>query len=248
MLAQIGIDNHYFFVPAVATIYELCVIPSTWANQVAIRRLTNQSFYKINVFKQSVCTLVRIVKQPMSLEIELLYKTSRGDKVAFRELYNLYSDRVYATALHYLQNIEDAQEVTQDVFVNIFQKANTFKGNSSLTTWVYRIVVNTSLNFLHKRNRNIFLFSENLHNEIPNFEHPGILEENKEVAKLMYAAINTLPNAQKTAFIFGFIEEKPRQEIADIMEISLKAVESLLQRAKENLRKKLEELNPNRRN
>ena len=84
--------------------------------------------------------------------------------------------------------------------------------------------------------------------EIPDFDHPGIIEENKENAKLMYQAISSLPDAQKTAFILGFIEEKPRQEIADIMEISLKAVESLLQRAKANLRMKFESLNPNRRN
>ena len=83
---------------------------------------------------------------------------------------------------------------------------------------------------------------------MPDFNHPGIIEENKENAKLMYKAIDTLPDAQKTAFILGFIEEKPRQEIADIMEISLKAVESLLQRAKANLKIKLKSLNPNRRN
>ena len=95
----------------------------------------------------------------------------------------------------------------------------------------------------------LILFSfENSKHEFPDFEHPGIQEENKETAKIMYKAINSLPDSQKTAFILGFIEEKPRQEIANIMGISLKAVESLLQRAKENLRKKLHQLNPNRRN
>lgn len=184
----------------------------------------------------------------MKNEIELIYQISKGDRIAFKKLYVLYSNKVYATALHYLQNVEDAQEVTQDIFVSVFKNSNTFKGNSTVSTWIYRIAVNASLNYLKKRNRKSFLYFDNLNYVFPDFEHPGILEENKETAKLMYTAINSLPDSQKTAFILGFIDEKPRQEIADIMEISLKAVESLLQRAKENLRKKLPQLNPNRRN
>ena len=184
----------------------------------------------------------------MNIETELIKQISKGDKIAFKELYYLFSNKVYTTALHYLQNIPDAEEVTQDVFLSIFNNASSFKGNSSVNTWVYRITVNTSLNFLKSRKRRTFLFIDDYKKEIPDFEHPGIIEENKENAKLMYQAIDTLPDAQKTAFILGFIEEKPRKEIADIMEISLKAVESLLQRAKANLKIKLESLNPNRRN
>lgn len=185
----------------------------------------------------------------MDIETNYILQIAKGDKLAFKKLYILYSNKVYATVMHYLQNIEDSQEVTQDIFVKIFKNAHSFKGNSTVSTWIYRIAVNTSLNYLKKRNKKPFLFSfENLKHEFPDFEHPGILEENKEMAKLMYNAINLLPDSQKTAFILGFIDEKPRQEIADILEISLKAVESLLQRAKENLRKKLHQLNPDRRN
>lgn len=185
----------------------------------------------------------------MDIENYHILQIAKGDKLAFKKLYELYLNKVYATTMHYLQNIEDSQEVTQDIFVKIFKNAHTFKGNSTVSTWIYRIAVNTSLNYLKTRNKKPFLFSfENLKYEFPDFEHPGILEENKEMAKLMYTAINSLPDSQKTAFILGFIDEKPRQEISDIMEISLKAVESLLQRAKQNLRKKLHQLNPNRRN
>jgi RNA polymerase sigma-70 factor (ECF subfamily) len=180
-------------------------------------------------------------------ELQLLQLIAKGDKIAFKELYALYSNKVYATALHYLQNINDAEEVTQDVFVSIFKNAISFKGNSSVSTWVYRIAVNTSLNYIKKKTKSPNFSLEEYNKEIPNFEHPGVVEENKENARRMYQAINTLPETQKTAFILGFIEEKPRQEIADIMETSLKAVESLLQRAKASLKIKLEEINPNRR-
>ena len=184
----------------------------------------------------------------MNIETVLLKQISRGDKTAFKELYALFSNKVYATALHYLQNIPDAEEVTQDVFLSIFNNAHTFKGNSSVSTWVYRIAVNASLTYLKSRKKSSFLSFVEYKKEIPDFNHPGIIEENIENAKLMYKAIDSLPDTQKTAFILGLIEDKPRQEIAYIMEISLKAVESLLQRAKANLRIKLESLNPNRRN
>ena len=187
-------------------------------------------------------------RKPMNIEAEIINQISQGDKIAFKEFYALYSNKVYATALHYLQSIPDAEEVTQDVFLSIFNNASSFKGNSSVSTWVYRITVNASLNFLKRRKRRRFLIFDDYKKEIPDFNHPGIIEENIENAKLMYKAIDSLPDTQKTAFILGLIEDKPRQEIAYIMEISLKAVESLLQRAKANLRIKLESLNPNRRN
>lgn len=183
----------------------------------------------------------------MADELQLLQLIAKGDKISFKELYALYSNKVYATALHYSQNINDAEEITQDVFVSIFKNANSFKGNAKVSTWVYRIAVNTSLNYIKKKNKRTFFSLEEYNKEIPNFEHPGVVEEKKENARLMYQAINTLPETQKIAFILGFIEEKPRQEIADIMGTSLKAVESLLQRAKTNLKIKLEKTNPHRR-
>jgi len=112
---------------------------------------------------------------------------------------------------------------------------------------VYRISINTSLSCIQKRKKNSFLKFKDTQIEYPNFEHPGVLLENKENAATLFKAIDTLTHNQKTAFLLSFIEELPRQEVADIMEISLKATESLLQRAKANLRKKLENIYPNRR-
>ena len=74
-----------------------------------------------------------------------------------------------------------------------------------------------------------------------------MLLEKRESSKILFQVIDTLPDSQKTAFILSFVEELPRQEVADIMEISLKATESLLQRAKNNLRNKLKNKYPDRR-
>lgn len=182
----------------------------------------------------------------MSNDLHLLQSIANGDSAAFRKLYERFSEKVYNTAISYTQNKEDAEEVTQDVFTKIFRNAAKFEGKSAVSTWIYRITVNTSLNYLKKKKRFSFLQLDNSKKDKSDFEHPGILLEKKEAAKTLFKVIDTLPTNQKTAFILSFVEELPRQEVADIMETSLKAVESLLQRAKRNLRIRLEKLYPNR--
>lgn len=178
------------------------------------------------------------------LHTNLLESIALQKEDAFKELYTLYSAKVYNTALSYVQNENDAEEITQDVFVKIHKNASKFKGNSSVNTWIYRITVNTSLNVIKKRKRFSFLSFTNQNDEktqkdVPDFVHPNLILENKEEGILIFKAIKKLPETQQTAFILAFVEELPRQEIAQIMETSLKAVESLLQRAKTNLKKTL---------
>lgn len=173
-------------------------------------------------------------------EKNLISLISGGDKKAFEHLYKLYSDKVYNTAISYTQNREDAEEITQSVFTKVFQKASTFKAASSLSTWIYRITVNTSLNFIKQKTRHKTLPLDQQFLEKTDFQHPGVLLENKEKAILLYKEIDQLVDSQKTAFILSYIEGLSRKEVAEIMKSSLKAVESLLQRAKHNLRKRLE--------
>jgi RNA polymerase sigma-70 factor, ECF subfamily len=151
-------------------------------------------------------------------------------------------------ALQYVQNQEDAQEITQDVFVAVHHGMRDFKAQSSLTTWIYRIAINKSLDFLKgKQRKKRFAFlsslfypdSNDIKYDVPMFDHPGVLLEHKEAIAEIFKYINELPDAQKTALILTKIEQKPQVEVAEIMELSVKAVEGLLQRAKNNLAKKL---------
>ena len=183
----------------------------------------------------------------MGKSLKLLEAIADGDQKAFQQLYELFAEKVYNTALSYAQNEQDAEEITQDVFTSIFRNAAKFKADSTVRTWIYRITVNTSLNHIKRKKRFSFLKFGALQPDQPDFEHPGVLLENRENAKALFKAIDTLPKNQKTAFILSFVEVLPRQEVADIMGISLKAVESLLQRAKKNLRDKLGNLYPHRR-
>lgn len=181
------------------------------------------------------------------VENELIYDVANGDRKSFSLLYRLFSAKVFSTAISYTNNLEEAEEVTQDVFTKIYLNASSFKGNSSASTWIFRITVNTALTCINKRQR---LQANQLNIDRASdidFVHPGIIAENKENAKILYAVLESLPNTQKTAFILSYIEDLPRQEVADIMKTTLKAVESLLQRAKQNMRIQLEKRFPNRR-
>ncbi|MEM6342993.1 MAG: RNA polymerase sigma factor [Bacteroidota bacterium] len=178
---------------------------------------------------------------------QLIREIVKGNENAFEMLYNRFSTKVYNTALSYAKNIGDAEEITQDVFVKIYKGAGSFKGSASVEAWVYRITVNTSLNYLKKRNRFSFFKKAFPISQSVDFNHPGVLLERKEQAAMLFSVMDGLADRQKTAFILSYIESLPRQEVADIMEISLKAVESLLQRAKHNLRLKLEKTSPDQR-
>ena len=163
--------------------------------------------------------------------------------MTFDEIYFEHHKMVFNLALHYVQNIEDAEEITQDVFVKVFDNLNTFKKKSSLKTWVYRITINQSLDFIkgknaQKRNFLSSIFSINDSNfkfQPSNFSHPGIELEQKEACQKIFEAINQLSDNQKTALILLKIEDKSQAETAEIMNLNVKALESLFQRAKNNL-------------
>lgn len=178
---------------------------------------------------------------------ELITAIAKGDQKAFKLLVDTYKNRVYNTVLGFVQHIESAEELTQDVFVKIYNSIGDFKNDSKLSTWIYRISVNQALDFVRKTKRKkrlATIFSLfNTDNEIVhqpvNFDHPGVVLENKERAAVLFKAVNHLPDKQKTAFLLQKTENCSQQKIAEIMQIKEGAVESLLTRARTNLKKLL---------
>jgi RNA polymerase sigma-70 factor, ECF subfamily len=166
---------------------------------------------------------------------------------SFEQIYSTYKNKVFNTVIGYLQHPENAEEVTQDVFVEVYRSLHAFKGDSALGTWIYRIAVNKSLDFIRsgKRKKRFGLITALLDGNAPqeiqpaDFIHPGVLLENKERSVILFKAIGTLPDSQKTAFILSKLEQQGNKEIADIMQLGVGAVESLLSRARENLKKQL---------
>lgn len=181
----------------------------------------------------------------MRNEIDIIRAIASGSANALAELYEMYADKVHNTALSYSKNFEDAEDITQDVFLKVHRSAAQFKGRSSVSTWIYRIAVNTSINHINSRKKSKSFENHSEQTDQIEFNHPGVILEQKENANILFKVIDCLPERQKTAFILSYVEFLPRLEVAEIMEISLKAVESLLQRAKSNMRSDLEKYKPN---
>jgi len=177
----------------------------------------------------------------------MLVRLRGGDEIAFRELVMQFRDKVFNTALGLVQHHTDAEDIAQEVFIQVYHSIHQFKGDSTLGTWVYRIAVNKSLDFLRsKKRKKRFGFITNLfgENNEPrfddgNFQHPGVQAEQKEDAALLFKCIALLPESQKTAFILNKVEDLSYHQIAAVLNTTEAAVDSLLQRAKQNLRKKI---------
>lgn len=172
-----------------------------------------------------------------------------GKSSAYSQLLNEYQQKVFHTCLSFVANREDAEDVAQEVFLEIFKSIGKFKGDSKLSTWIYRISTNKSLEFLRKKNakKRFAFFSSIVGDEIPldktsyfsDFNHPGFLIENKEKGAILFSAIQQLPEKQRIVFTLHKVDGKSYQEITEIVSKSLSSVESLMHRAKNNLQDKL---------
>lgn len=181
-------------------------------------------------------------------ELELIQQLREGDELAFKSLVATYQDMVFNTALGIVQNAEDAEDVAQEVFIQVFRSIDQFKGDARLSTWIYRITTTKALDHIRSRRRkkrfafitSLFSANDELVHEPIDFQHPGVALDRKEQAALLFRMIEQLPENQKVAFTLHKTEGLSYQEIADVMELSVSAVESLLFRARQNLRKLLE--------
>lgn len=181
-------------------------------------------------------------------ETELIQGLRNGDETAFKFLVDNYQDRVFNTAIGIVQNAEDAEDVAQEVFIQVFRSIHSFKAESKLSTWIYRITTTRALDLLRSRkSKKRFGFLQRLFDdgnepifELPDFNHPGVELDKKENASKLFKAVNQLPENQKTAFVLHKMEDLSYQEISNIMQTSIPAIESLMHRAKQNLRKILE--------
>jgi RNA polymerase sigma-70 factor (ECF subfamily) len=157
-----------------------------------------------------------------------------------KQLYNNHSDLVYTLAYKYLQNNEDSEEVTQDVFMKVYENLDSFKKESDIKTWIYRITVNTSLDRIKAKNRDKrSMYKNSLNTEdviISIKENPNSILESNEKLNILMECINQLSDNQKTAFLLSKEEGLSNSEIATIMESSISSTESLIFRAKSNLK------------
>lgn len=166
------------------------------------------------------------------------------NRINITEVVEKYHPMVFRIAVGFVHIREDAEDITQEVFIKIYQNQDKFRGESEISTWLYRITVNTSLNFIAQKKRRSFLqfgdeLLKNLFGKADERKNPQQeLEEAEEKAEIR-KVIDSLPEKQRIAFVLTRYDELPQKEVAEIMQISQRAVEQLLLRAKANLNKKL---------
>ena len=181
-------------------------------------------------------------------DLELLTGLAKGDPLAGRQFVDDHQLKVYNVCYSFLQNEHDAQDVAQEVFIEAIRNAEKFRGDAKLSTWLYRIAVNRSLNHLRDNKKRRFwkeidsLFGLNIRTDDPSGMEPNTTSDNleqKEQKLLIGDAIKSLPEKQRTAFTLNKLEDLSYTEVAEVMNTTLSSVESLIHRARLGLQKKL---------
>jgi len=181
-------------------------------------------------------------------DAELVAQLQQGSEVAFRTLVARYQSRVYSTAFSLLRSAEEAEDVAQEVFVEVYQTVDWFRGEAALSTWLYRLTTSRALQ--HRRRlkakkrfayfTSLLGFDNQVLHEPPDHAHPLALLEGEQQLRLLLNYIDRLPGQQQVAFTLRHEQELSYEEIAAVLDTTVSAVESLLFRARQTLRQHLQ--------
>ncbi len=173
-------------------------------------------------------------------DTEIIHNVLQGDQRAYKWIVEKYSPMLFRVVMGFVHNQEQAEELVQDTFVKAYQSLAAFNHKSSLSTWLYRIAINQSINYLRGKKIKHFWTSLPLgFSGRAAGPDPLSQMEQQEQSHLIRRAMDSLPEKQRTAFILSKYEDLSQKEIASVLKTSEGAVEQLLQRAKAGLRKKL---------
>lgn len=181
---------------------------------------------------------------------ELVKQAQAGDFPAYEELMRRYQPRIYALALRMTSSPEDSEDILQEVFVRAHAALQRFQGKSSFYTWVYRIALNRTINFLKKRKRRTGLSLDDPDTQLEN--HETLVEEgskdspvreiqNKELREKLNEAIQQLSENHRTVVVLHDIQGVPHNEIGEMLGLSSGTVRSRLFYARQQLQAWLSE-------
>lgn len=175
-------------------------------------------------------------------EADLLHQLKRGDEAAFAQLIAVYQKKVLNICFRFFLNREDAEDISQEVFIEAFHSIKYFKEEAKLSTWLYRIAVSKSLDEIKKRKRKKRISSygkllgiEQITDWMVGNDRPDTKLEENEAHTQLLSVLEQLPENQRVALTLSKIEGYSSAEVAEIMETSINAVDSLIYRAKKNL-------------
>lgn len=188
----------------------------------------------------------------MLTDDQLIQECRKGSKESFETLVERYHQKVYGLAFRYMSNEDDAYDMSQEAFIKAYRALDSFKGNSSFGTWLYRITTNVCLDELRRRKRRISALSidepiyNNSGDEIEKeLTDPGagadIQYEQQELGRQIQACLAELKPDHRTAIVLRDIMELSYEEIADVLNCSVGTVKSRINRARNNLKKKMQD-------
>ena len=168
----------------------------------------------------------------------LISKAQNGDEGAFKFLMTKYYPRVYASLFAFTKSREDSEDLTQLTFIKVWQKINTFRGDSAFFTWIYRIAINLAKNHFASsasKKDKVNISSDDLEIDIPSYENPEISLMHKQSLQNIQSYVKTLPESLKTAFTLREVDGKSYEEISVITNTPIGTVRSRIFRARESI-------------
>ena len=192
-------------------------------------------------------------KEQARRDAELVRRARRGDVAAYDRLVEIYQTRVYGLIYNMTGNREDAEDLTQDVFIRAYKALPNFSGRSSFYTWIYRIAVNRTINFLKQRNRvkrlslddvDLGLERDPAYVEISGRNSPARDLSITELQERLNKALQTLSEKHRTVVVLHDIQGVPHEEISRMLHCSPGTVRSRLFYARQLLQAELQDLAP----
>ena len=178
----------------------------------------------------------------------LVRRAQRGDLAAYDELIRRYQERIYATVYHMTSNHEDANDLAQDAFIKAFQALKSFKGGSSFYTWIYRIAVNKTINFLKQRKNRSHMSLDDLDFNAEHDPDLVALVSDKtprreaglaELQEKLNAAMQKLSEPHRLVITLHDVQGMAHEEIAQIMDCNVGTVRSRLFYARQQMQAEL---------
>jgi RNA polymerase sigma-70 factor (ECF subfamily) len=172
-------------------------------------------------------------------ESDLIERFKKGGSSAFEAIVLRHQNRIYNLCRYMLQDPEDARDAAQDVFLKAYRGLKDFRPESSLYTWLYRIAVNTCLDYRRKSRREAFGNEPLTENLVSDERSPHQLYESGEIPESIQLTLQKLPEKLRAAIVLREIEELSYEEIAEVLHTSVGTVKSRISRAREQLRRLL---------
>jgi len=186
------------------------------------------------------------------MEQELVRKARDGDRTAFQDIVDKHKKMVYFLAWDFMGNHQDAEDVTQDVFIKVYLRFHKFNADAKFSSWLYRITVNASIDTLRKKNRkkeDLFEHFNSIGDTSQPWDgeeknNPDSQSEHRAVCSQIEQALNQLSHRERAVFVMRHYNDFPLKEIAEILRISSGSVKSYLFRAVQKIQKELANYHP----